>query len=105
MREERLDFRREQQLASCHGVEERTNAHAVAGQEQRAALRVPDAQRPLAIEPAHRLWSLFLIEMKDHFGVGFRAKPVAFPNQFLAQLEVIENFSVERDPESAVFVR
>src|SRR5438093_3148779 len=105
MRQERLDFRREQQLASYHGVEERTNAYPVARQEQGAALRVPDAQCPLAIKPAHRLWSLFLIEMKDHLGVGFRAKPVAFSNQVLAQLEVVENLSVEGDPERAVFVR
>lgn len=40
--------------------------------------------------------------MQNHFGIGAGGELVAFLNEILAQFEVIEDLTVEDDPERAV---
>jgi len=68
--EERLDLRGEQELAAALCVEQRTNAEAVARQEQRARTRIPDRERPLAVELADGIGAELFVQMQDDFGIG-----------------------------------
>src|SRR5438034_7259560 len=105
MREEGLDFRREDQLTARSRVKERPHAEPIAGQEEGSRPGVPDAKRPLSVERVDGIDSLFFVEMKQHFGVGPGAKAMTLPNEILAKLEVVEDLTIERDPERAVLVR
>ena len=104
VRQQRLDLGAEDQLALGDGVEERPDAEAIARGEEHAASRVPDGKRPLAVQPLDAVLALFFVEMEDHFRVGPRREDVAGVDELLAQLDVIEDLAVERDPEAPILV-
>src|SRR5438270_1027733 len=43
--------------------------------------------------------------MKDHLGVGRGPEKMTSPDQILAQLDIVEDFAVEADPNGAVGTR
>jgi hypothetical protein len=43
--------------------------------------------------------------MKQNFGVGLRTKSMSFLNEFFTQFDVIEDLTVECDPQRAVGIR
>src|SRR5258705_11961060 len=104
MREERLDLGGKQEVIAALGVKERSNAEAIAREKQRTRTRVPDRERPLAVELPHGVRAQFLVQVQDDFCIGYACEVVPAGEQFLAKLEVVEDFAVELNPEGAVLV-
>src|SRR5262249_19846723 len=67
--------------------------------------RVPDRERPLAVEAMDAVRSELLIEMQQHLGIAGGREPMPFCNEHLAQLDVVEDLAVVGDPEALVFSR
>ena len=67
---ERLDLGGEQELVTALRVEQRANAEAVAREEQRARVRIPDRERPLAVELANSIGAELFVQMQNDFGIG-----------------------------------
>ena len=84
------------------GIVERPDAETVTGQEQFAFREIPDSKGPLSVEPIHAALALFLVEMEEHFRVGTRCESMSLLNQVFPELDVIENLSIECDPQSAL---
>jgi hypothetical protein len=102
--EERLDLAREQQPPVVRGDVEGTHAERIAGQCQRSRRRVPQRERPLAVEAAERLVAPLLVGMDDDLGITLRVEAVAVRAQLLAHLDVVEDLAVEDDPDRPVLV-
>ena len=62
---------------------------------------IPDREGPLTVKPVHAVFTFFLVQMKDHFGVRPRGESVAFLEEFLPQFTIIKNFAVKRNPDIA----
>jgi hypothetical protein len=105
LREEGFDFRRKQQSLAAGRVEERTDADSIAREKQCTGTAIPDAERPLSVESGDGGRAFFFVKMEDDFGVRLGLKPVTFALEIRAKLDVVEDLSVERDPQRAVFVR
>src|SRR3979409_1044229 len=67
MREERLDLGGKQEVIAALRVKERSNAEAIAREKQRTRTRVPDRERPLAVELPHGVRAQFLVQVQDDF--------------------------------------
>ena len=103
--EDRLDLRAEQNPAGKHGVIEGLDADPIAHQEELPMTGVPDRQCEHALEAAHEVGSLFLIEMNECFRVGARSVGVTLRLQLFPQAGVVVDLSVEGNPDRAVLVR
>ena len=99
-----LDFRSEQQSLALAAVEQRQNADPVPNQQQALPAGVPQREGKLAVQVLHEIVAILLVGMDDDFGVAVGAEPVSRVQQDLAQLDVIENLAVERDPDGPVLV-
>ncbi len=93
---ERLDLGGEQQPAVVLGHEQRTDAEAVAGQEQRALPVVPQREGELAVEAVQTGGTPLQPRVEDDFGIAVRAEDAAAGFEFVTQLEIIEDLAVER---------
>src|SRR5207244_12510087 len=85
-------------------VDYRTDPQPVARAEQLPLPRIPDGERPLAVEVPHAVLAGFGVHVQDDLGVRGRGEYVAFARERLAQLDVVENLPVEGDPQAAVGV-
>src|SRR5262249_32437693 len=56
----------------------------------------------VAVERAHAIRAVVLVGVQDRLGVALRAEGGAARHQLVAQLDVIEYFAVEGDPEVAI---
>src|SRR5882762_2073952 len=74
----------------------------VAGNEELLLHRIPDGKCPLSVEPPRAVFSLFLIEVQDYLGVRVGRKLVPFLDQLVSKFEIVEYFTVKRDPELPV---
>ena len=105
VREQRLHLRAEQQRAvRQRRVEQRPDADAIAHQHEPAARVVPQRDRELAVQVVDEVEAVLLVEMNDRFGVAVRVEDVAALLEVGAQLDVVEDLAVERDPDRAVLV-
>ena len=102
--QQRLDFRSEQQPLALAGVEQRQDADPIPNQQQALAVGVPQRDGELAVQVLHEIVAILLVGMDDDLGVAVGAEPVPRFQQDLAQLDVIENLAVERDPDGPVLV-
>ena len=98
-RTQRLDLAGEGEQRVAVDVVKRLDAEAVAGAEQALPLLIPDGEGEHADKAFQAGRPPGVISLKDHFGVAFGAKRVAERFQFLAQLEVVVDFAVERQPQ------
>src|SRR5438132_9190625 len=85
-------------------MEHRANADPVAREHQAAARGVPQRNRELAVQLVDEVASLLLVEMDERLGVaaGLEDMPAVF--EIGAQFDVVEDLSVEGDPDATVFV-
>ena len=100
-----LDFRSEDEHAIANGVEERTNAHAIAGQKQLALMGVPDGDAELTIETTQAGRAFLFVVVQHDLGVAMRLEAVAAGEEFFAQFGVVEDLTVVNDPVAAVLSR
>ena len=85
-------------------VIDRFLAHAVARQEQFSVLAIPQRKGCLPAQMFHAIVAIFLVEMKDAFGVGARPELVPALDKVRIQVREVMRFAVEDDPERFVFV-
>lgn len=104
MSKESLDLRSEEERLFRLAVEERTHAHAIARKKELFLPLIPDGECPLSIELVDALFPFSFVKLQQDFRVRGGGKAPPFALQFLAQLQVIEDFAVERDPHGAVVI-
>jgi len=83
---------------------QRTNPHAVAGQEQFLPAAIPDGQGELAVAPCQTLGAFLLVQVQQNLRIRCRVKAMALLDQSLFQLRVVEDLPVPDDPERLVFI-
>jgi hypothetical protein len=105
VQEQRLDLARERQLVAEVEVVQRLDAQLVAREEQALARVVPHRDRKNAIQALDERVAPRLVRVHQHFGVAARAEAVALLLQFRAEVEVVVDLAVERDPAGLVLVR
>src|SRR5688572_11804158 len=98
MRAQGFDLRGEQKRTTDRRVIDRTYPEAIARKKQAPAPLVPNRERPLTVELLDARLTLLLVQVENHLGVGLSRETVTPGLQPLAQLEVVENLAVERDP-------
>ena len=105
MRQQRLHLGAEENRAvGQRGMEHRANADPVAREHQPAARGVPQRNRELAVQLGDEVESLLLVEMDERFSVAAGLEDMPAAVEIGAQFDVVEDFSVEGDPDTAVFV-
>src|SRR5262245_60749045 len=102
--EQRLDLGSKQQSAASNGVEQRAYSDSIPGQEERLRSTVPDAKRPLTVQFLDRRGPVLFKEVKDDLGIGLGAEAMAFRYEFFTNFDVVEDLTVERDPQRAVVI-
>ena len=65
---------------------------------------VPDREGPVAVEVLHAVFAVHLVQVQDDFGVRLRREAPPCAGQIGAQLDVVEDFAVEGDPDRSVGV-
>src|SRR5262249_46627997 len=109
-REDPFDFRREDQPGPASMLtrrrplnrpEQRTNAPAVASDQQPLLFLIPEREGELAAQPFEHLFAMLLPEMRKQLGVGVGAKDVPLGFEFFALLGIIEQLAVEYDMDGA----
>src|ERR1051325_8426534 len=66
--------------------------------------QVTNGESEHAIESLHTIHAFFLVQMKHYFGIRVGGKTMAFGDQFFSQVRKVVNFSVVRNPHTAVFI-
>jgi len=66
--------------------------------------RVPDGERKLPVDKLEHVGTELLIKVEEHLDVAAGEKAVAEVAEALAQLDIVEDFPVADQPESAVLV-
>ena len=89
---------------SCSQVKSGRTTHGVAREHEFALRGMPQSNGELPVETPKGLFSPLLPRVDDHLRVASGAEGVARGLQFLAQLHVVEDLAVERDPQRAVLV-
>src|SRR5437899_10805863 len=85
-------------------MEHRANADPVAREHQAAARGVPQRNREVAVQLVAEAEALLLVEMDERLGVAAGLEDMPADFEIGAQFDVVENFSVDRAPDAAVFV-
>ncbi len=83
---------------------ERLFAQAIAGEKQRAVLRIPQHKGKLAGKMADAITAPLLPGVQDDFGIRRGSEVMPFFLQFLAQFAIVENLTVEGEAEIARLV-
>ena len=97
-RKERLDLARKRQPSSVLGHVQGPHTEGIARENQLAAIGVPQTDRPLTVQAPERLGSPLLVGVDNDFRVAARLELMTALDEIAAQLEVVEDFAVERDP-------
>ncbi len=103
-REQRGQFRGEQQLAVVLVQEQRLLAETVARDQQAAGALIPEGEGEHALQRVHHRLAVLLVEVHQHLGVAAGRKAVAAAPQVFAQLRVVVDLAVEGGPDRAVLV-
>jgi len=102
--EDRLDLGGKDQGSVPYRVVQRPDAEPVPRNEQALAAAVPERKGKLAVEPRKAGEPILFEQVEDDLRVGVRVEPVPVSDEFLLQLQVVENLAVEDDPEGLVFI-
>ncbi len=105
--QQRLELAGEGQAAASGvvAIDQRLLAHPVAGQDERAAGRVPDRQGEHPAQQAEHPRPLVLVEVDEDLGVALRAERMPLGLQPTAQRGEVVDLAVEDRPDGAVLVR
>jgi hypothetical protein len=103
--EQRLYLRGEIERSVPLRVEERSHAHAVAGQHHAPLPLVPQREGEIAVEKRQAVFTHLVIEVQDDFGIAGCAEAPAPGPQLVAQLDIVEDFAVEGDGQLPGLVR
>ena len=79
MLEERLELRTEEERAIDLRVVKRLLPKAVSGEDELAALLVPEREGEHPVEPLHAACTVLLVEVDDHLGVGLCRETMTEP--------------------------
>ncbi len=105
VRGERFQLRAEDQRAVGEpGVVERLHAEAVAREEERLAVAVPESEGEHAAEAFHAALAPCLPRVDDHLGVALRPENVSERHELGDQLLEVVDLAVEDDDDGAVLV-
>ena len=102
MLEQRLDLRPECEDAGPRRVVQRLLAHAVAGEQQAPSRPVPDREREHPVQPIEAGFAVLRVEVNDDLGVRGASEVDAARDELGAELAVVVDLAVERDPDRAV---
>ena len=87
------------------GIVERLDSEPIAGEEQLAAVAIPDREGEHAPEAAHAIDTPLLPRVYDRFGVGAGLEHVSDRGQLLEQLAEVVDLAVVYDRDRAVLVK
>ena len=102
--QQRLDLRAPEQPAVGLGVIQRADPHAVAAQDQRPLVPVPERDGELAPRLLEEPLAEIFVQVGPQLGVAPRGQPVPARQQLGLQLGILEDLAVLRDPDRAVLV-
>jgi hypothetical protein len=102
--QERLHLRCEAEHPVAQRVEHRLLADAIAGDHEQLAARVPQREGEHAVQVAHAVGAVLLVEVDDDLGVTLRGQRVAARGEVVAQLAVVVDLAVHHDDHRAVLV-
>ena len=97
-------FRAEEKLVASLRIKERLLSKAIAREQQPLRLLVPERETEHSAQITKTFDAFFFEHVRDHFGVGVRAKDVTSSGQLGAQLEIVVDFAVEHDLHRSIFV-
>ena len=100
-----LQLAGEQQPAGLVPINERLLSQPIAGEDQLLPLGVPKGQGEHAVQMRDELRPFLLVEVDDGLGIAMGAKLVAGAFEPAAEVAEVVDFTVENDPDRAVFVR
>src|ERR1700722_10017258 len=104
VRENRFNFRAEDQTFGAELIVERLDAQTIAREEDSLAASVPDGEGEHAAQVLNAVVAVFFVKMDDGFGVATGAVNMSARFELRAQVGVVVDFAVEDDPDGSVFV-
>ena len=100
-----LDFRSKGKAVAIEGVIERLNSQAIARAEKFSGTLVPDGKCEHPSEVMDTVFAILFIQMQDRFRVTATGITMASLFQLWAEIGIVVDFTVEDDPDCAVFIR
>src|SRR6185312_17172355 len=100
----RLELAGEDEAIGLLAIEQRLLAEAIAPEQQRARLGVPQRDPEHAVEPREDAVAPRLVAVDDDLGVRVRVEAVPEPLELAAQLAVVVDLAVEDALHRLVFV-
>ena len=102
--QQRLQLRREEELAAGLGIVERLDAQPVASHQQRPAARIPEGEGEHAAQLLHAVGLVLLVEVDDRLRVRRGVEGMPTRLELAAELPEVVDLAVEDDPHRAVLV-
>src|ERR1017187_6864108 len=103
-RQDRLDFRSEHQIAFVQSIMQRLLAHAIARQQQKLLTLIVQSNGEHAAQFLNTLGPDFLVQVNYDFSVGVGIETVAAILKLPPEVRKVIDFSIENDPDAAIFV-
>src|SRR5581483_8233723 len=103
--EQRLDLGGEVERVADEGIVERADAKTVAAKHEALVVAIPEREGILAVEAREAFGAVLFVKVDEHLAVGASAEAMSLGDQFLAQLDVVEDLAVGDDPDRFVLVR
>ncbi|OHB66343.1 MAG: hypothetical protein A2V70_10120 [Planctomycetes bacterium RBG_13_63_9] len=104
MRQDRLEFRAENQLLLVTIDIQRLQSDPIPRQHEPPPRPIPDRKRKHPPQPRDQLLAVLLVEMDQHFGVRPAAEPVALGLKLPAKLLEVVDLPVEDDLDRPILV-
>src|SRR5438445_6419546 len=102
---ERRQFARKRDSARNRGPVQGLFAETIAREVQTPRLAVDDGESKHAVQSFRQAMTPRLIPMNEYLGVGVaRLKDVTELNEFVTQLEVVIDLTVEDDPDRSILI-
>ena len=102
---QRVELRRERELAVDVAIGERFDPEAVAREHESLFARVPHGDGEHTAKPLPQLGAPLLVPVNEHLGVAAAAEPVTCPLELVHELAVVVDLAVLHDDDAAVLVR
>ena len=100
--EDRLRLGGEADPLAAHGVAERLDPEAVAGEDEAPATAVPEPERPHAVEMLEAIRAPLGVRVEDDLRVGLGAELRPLSLELAPQLDIVVDLAVEGEPQIAV---
>src|ERR1700720_137966 len=101
MREDRFDFRSEDEPSIVLMIIEWLDPHAIACEHEPTALPIPEGNSKVAFDLVNEIKPAFFIEMKQRFTVSARRIAMAALFQPAPQIFVVVDLAIENQPDVA----